>query len=195
MEKSVFETLKEVDVSKFVEKKNKLDYLSWAHAWGELKSKYPLANYFVYESATGMNYHNDGMTCWVKCSVTVNELEHIEYLPIMDNYNKSILVSKVSSFDVNKSIQRCLTKAIARHGLGLNVYAGEDFPTEQDKSEPSNEKIEVLKELREVVKGLMDKGYNFNQVQLVYLQEVESEYRTVAEIKVAIEKLRNIKIG
>ena len=75
-----------------------------------------------------MNYHTDGRTCWVKTGVTINGLEHIEYLPVMDYANKSIPVERVTSFDVNKAIQRSLTKAVARHGLGLYIYAGEDLP-------------------------------------------------------------------
>lgn len=75
-----------------------------------------------------MFYHTDGKTCWVKTGVTVNGIEHIEYLPVMDNRNRSIPASDVTSFDANKAIQRSLTKACARHGLGLYIYAGEDLP-------------------------------------------------------------------
>ena len=57
-------------------------------------------------------------------------IEHIEYLPIMDFRNKSIPLESITSFDVNKAIQRSLTKAVARHGLGLYIYAGEDLPEE-----------------------------------------------------------------
>ena len=46
----------------------------------------------------------------------------------MDYKNRSILLENITSFDVNKSIQRSLTKALARHGLGLYIYAGEDLP-------------------------------------------------------------------
>jgi hypothetical protein len=64
--------------------------------------------------------------------VTVEGIEHIEYLPIMDYRNASIPVDKVVSTDVNKTIQRSLTKAVARHGLGLYIYAGEDIPDPHD---------------------------------------------------------------
>ena len=60
--------------------------------------------------------------------VTATSLEHIEFLPVMDHRNKSIPLDSVTSFDVNKAIQRSLTKAVARHGLGLYIYAGEDLP-------------------------------------------------------------------
>lgn len=130
--KNYFEELNKVDVSKKVEKKNGLTYLSWAYAWGELKKRFPDATYTVYENDKGWNYFTDEMTCWVKTGVTVNGIEHIEYLPIMDYKNKSIPLGSVTSFDVNKSIQRSLTKAVARHGLGLYIYAGEDLPEEKE---------------------------------------------------------------
>jgi hypothetical protein len=65
--------------------------------------------------------------------VVINGIEHIEELPVMDYKNKSIPLDNVNSFDVNKAIQRSLTKAVARHGLGLYIYAGEDLPEEESK--------------------------------------------------------------
>lgn len=126
-----FNDLYGVNVNGHTEKKNNLTYLSWAWAWGEIKKRHPDATYTVYENADGWNYHTDGYTCWVKTGVTVNGIEHIEYLPVMDYKNKSIPAERVTSYDVNKSIQRSLTKACARHGLGLYIYAGEDLPEEE----------------------------------------------------------------
>ena len=123
-----FIELNAINVSDKIEKKNGLSYLSWAYAWGELKKLHPDANYTIYENKDGWNYFTDGKTCWVKTGVSVNGLEHIEYLPVMDFKNKSIPLEAITSFEVNKTIQRSLTKAVARHGLGLYVYAGEDLP-------------------------------------------------------------------
>lgn len=129
---SVFATLNSINVNDHVEKKSngkvELTYLSWAWAWAEVKKAYPDASYTIYENEQGWNYHTDGKTCWVKTGVTIDGLEHIEYLPVMNNRNASIIASEVTSFDVNKAIQRSLTKAAARHGLGLYIYAGEDLP-------------------------------------------------------------------
>ena len=133
MEKSVFEVLNAIDCSEHIEKKNGLRYLSWAWAWQILKKHYPASTYTIYEDAMGRNYHTDGRTCWVKTGVCVEGIEHIEYLPVMDFRNASILLDKVTSFDVNKAIQRSLTKAVARHGLGLYIYAGEDLPDAADE--------------------------------------------------------------
>lgn len=132
MEKNYFIELYNVNVNEYVEKKNGLSYVSWSNAWAEVKKRYPDANYKVYETTDGCFYFTDGKTCWVKTGVTVAGIEHIEYLPVMDHRNKSITLENVTSFDVNKAIQRSLTKAIARHGLGLYIYAGEDLPEDTE---------------------------------------------------------------
>ena len=131
-----FTELNNISVQDKIEKKNGLSYLSWAWAWGELKKRHPDATYTIYENMEGWNYHTDGNTCWVKTGVTVNGIECIEYLPVMDFKNKSIPLGNVTSFDVNKAIQRSLTKAVARHGLGLYVYAGEDLPECEQPEKP-----------------------------------------------------------
>ena len=123
-----FNVLNAVNVNGHTERKNGLTYLSWAWAWAEVKKAFPTANYTIYEDVNCRPYHTDGRTCWVKTGVTIEGLEHIEYLPVMDNRNQSIPLDKVTSMDVNKAIQRSLTKACARHGLGLYIYAGEDLP-------------------------------------------------------------------
>lgn len=119
-----------------------MTYLPWAWAWTELKKRYPDSYYTIYENRDGLNYHTDGKTCWVKAGVTLveyvdgerRELEHIEYLPIMDMRNQSIPLASVTSMNVNKSIQRALTKACSRHGLALYLFAGEDLPENETPS-------------------------------------------------------------
>lgn len=132
-----FSKLNSINCNDKTEKKNGLTYLAWAYAWGEVKKLFPDATYTIYENAQGWFYHTDGNTCWVKTGVTINGIEHIEYLPVMDYKNRSIPVEQVTSFDVNKAIQRSLTKAVARHGLGLYIYAGEDLPDEGEQQVPS----------------------------------------------------------
>lgn len=133
--KSVFSVLNAVNVNEHTEKKNGLTYLSWAWAWQEVKKRFPDAQYTIYEREDGVNYWTDGRTCWVKTGVAIGGLEHIEELPVMDYRNAAIPLDKVTSTDVNKAIQRSLTKACARHGLGLYIYAGEDLP-DGEKPEP-----------------------------------------------------------
>jgi hypothetical protein len=127
--KSTYDMLSKIDVSSKTEKKGAVTYLSWAWAWAEAKKVCPTLIRTVHETEDGMNYFTDGKTGWVKVGVTIGTLEHIDYLPIMDFRNNSIPLEKITSFEVNKSIQRSTTKALALHGLGLSVYTGEDIPT------------------------------------------------------------------
>jgi hypothetical protein len=126
--KSTFKTLAALNVKDRVEKKGRFDYLSWAYAWAMIKDQYPSANRKVYESEhTGLNYFTDGNTGYVKVGVTINDVEHVDYLPIMNHNNQSLPIDKITSFAVNKTIQRSTVKAIAMHGLGLSLWAGEDL--------------------------------------------------------------------
>jgi len=127
--KSAFDKLSAVNVSEKVERKGQLSYLSWAHAWAFAKKLYPKLTRTVYETEDGMNYFSDGKTAWVKVGVTIDGVEYIDYLPIMNTAGrpKSIHLENITSFDVNTSIQRSTVKALALHGLGLSVYAGEDL--------------------------------------------------------------------
>jgi len=191
--KSIFETLNSINVSDKIEKKGNLSYLSWAWAWAELKKHYPISTYTVYENQDGLNYHHDGKTAWVKTGVTVNEIENIEYLPVMNNRNKSIPVGQITSFDVNSSIQRSLTKAIARHGLGLYVYAGEDLPqdTEPEKTiKPKNTITELTLKVNDdnwekvmrFVAHNKDKGLKY------IVDKLKTKYEIKEDVKQEISK-------
>ena len=138
---SVYNSLKAIDVRPKAEKKGRADYLSWAHAWDMLKSHYPQAQRIIYEQPeTGLNYFTDGKTAYVKVGVVVNDLEHIDMLPVMDHRNKSIPVEKIDSFEVNKTIQRATAKAIAMHGLGLSLWTGEDIPSQPSEAKDAPSK-------------------------------------------------------
>jgi hypothetical protein len=137
---TVFNKLSSVPIKDKIDQKGKLDYLSWANAWQILKTHYPDAQRKVYEhDHTGFNYFTDGRTAWVKVGIVVDDLEHIDYLPIMDFRNNAIAIDKITATDVNKTIQRSTAKAIAMHGLGLSLWTGEDIPelvTEPEKKAP-----------------------------------------------------------
>lgn len=136
---SKFKELNAINVNKMTEKKGNLTYLSWAYAWQETMKVCPDMTRTVYESATGNNYHTDGKTAWVKVGITIGGQEHIDYLPIMDARNAALPIEKVTSFDVNKAIQRSTTKAIGLHGLGLYIYAGEDMPDDEKAAKAPSE--------------------------------------------------------
>lgn len=128
MAENYFKTLYDIDVSAKASEKNGLTYLPWAAVWAEVKKVFPDATYEVYENENGRFWFDDGRTGWVKTGVIINGIEHIERLPIMDYRNKSIPAENITSMDANKAVQRSLTKACGRHGLGLYVYEGEDIP-------------------------------------------------------------------
>jgi|TARA_R110000744_G_scaffold23135_2_gene58818 hypothetical protein len=126
--KTTFKTLTSINLKDKIEKKGMHNYLSWSYAWAIVKDQYPDVNRKVYESeATELNFFTDGRTGHVKVGVTIEGVEHIDYLPIMDYNNKSLSVDNITSAAVNKAIQRSTVKAIAMHGLGLSLWAGEDL--------------------------------------------------------------------
>ena len=180
---SIFSKLNSINVNDKTEKKNGLTYLSWAWAWGEVKKLYPDATYTIYEntlpSGYVVNYFTDGRTSYVKTGVTINNLEHIEELPVMDYRNKSILLENMTSFDVNKTIQRSLTKALARHGLGLYIYAGEDLP--EDEKDNELEKVIDKTKVQALNKSIENAGITDDIVELILSGY---GYTSTSEIKV-----------
>ena len=189
--KKVYETLSKVDVSSNVEKKGGIKYLSWAVAWHLLKEQYPTAQRNVYEDpATGFNYFTDGKSCWVKVGVEVEGQEHIDYLPVMDYRNKAIPVDKVTQFDINKTIQRSTAKAIAMHGLGLNLWFGEDTALGQgeDVSSKTQEKkhfeLEVDDENWNKVLNYVVANKELGLEKIV--EKLETKYNIKASVKKAI---------
>ena len=147
--RNFFKTLSRVDVSKYAQKRNGLDYLPWAVAWRILKENYPESFYTVYENADGTNYHTDGRSAWVKVGLTLRypddnnfmqSLENIEYLAVMDYRHLSIPLDKVRSTDVINTIQRALCKCAARFGIGISLYGAdlEDLPEAPKASETTN---------------------------------------------------------
>jgi len=125
--KNIFKDLSSISIKGKTDKKGKFDYMSWATAWSMVKEQYPDAQRKVYESEhTGLNFFTDGKSAYVKVGITINGMEHIDYLPVMDYRNNSIPMEKITSMDVNTAIQRSTAKAIAMHGLGLSLWIGED---------------------------------------------------------------------
>lgn len=191
-----FKALNDINVNDKTEQKNGLTYLSWAWAWGELKKMFPDSTYTVYENNEGWNYFTDGKTCWVKTGVTVNGIEHIEYLPVMDFKNKSISADNVTSFDVNKAIQRSLTKAVARHGLGLYIYAGEDLPEEESKAKEEAKNRKLSDEQFDAICDLFDETSMSAMLKYFGVKEVgelteEQAKKAIAQRKKTLEGMKN----
>lgn len=132
-DQSHFEKLAAINVNDKLEKKNGLSYLSWAWAVDQLMRHDPAANWTFNEPELF------GDTMMVSCTVTAFGKPVTMHLPVMDHRNKAI--HNPDAFDVNKNMMRCLVKAIACHGLGLYVYAGEDLPLEEDETAAWAEEI------------------------------------------------------
>ena len=163
--KSVFDRLSAINVNEHVEKKDNLTYLSWAWAWSQTKRECPDATYKIleteYDEALGFMCHTN---------VTI-EGETLEmWLPVMDGKNKSMkqqsyefttkygskTVDAATTFDINKTLMRCLVKNLAMFGLGIYIYAGEDLPeaeTSAPVSAPAPAKAKPSAELVELVVG------------------------------------------
>lgn len=180
MQKEMFQRLASIDVRKYEEKKNGLTYLSWAYAWAEVCKISDSVTRTVYERPDGRNYWDDGKTAWVKVGVSVNGIEHIDYLPVMDNKNKAIPVDMIDSFAVNKTIQRSTVKAIALHGLGINIYAGEDLPLVVELPE--------MKDCTDLVKWAKSKGMSVEQA----IESAEHKYKVSDSMK---SKITDMMIG
>lgn len=125
-EVNYFAELNKIDVSKYAEKKGKFTYLSWTFAIQTLKKHHPEATWEIERDEKGQPFFKTEFGVFVEVSVTVNGITHSQIHPVLDNSNRPI--EKPNAFQINTSIQRCLVKAIALHGLGLYIYAGEDLP-------------------------------------------------------------------
>ena len=135
----MIKSLLELNVQEHVEKKNGLSYLSWAWAWAEALKADPAASFHVdtFQRADGTTvpYMDINGTAMVWVRTTLFGKEMTCFLPVMDHRNKPI--PNPDSFQVNTAIMRCMTKCLALHGLGLNLYAGEDLPMVESDPKPA----------------------------------------------------------
>lgn len=204
---SVFERLSAINVNEHVEKKSNLSYLSWAWAWSEVKRACPDARYDIqateYDEALGFMCHT---------TVTI-EGETLEmWLPVMDGANKSMLktpytyktkygeksVEPATTFDINKTIMRCLVKNLAMFGLGLYIFAGEDLPEDTSASVAHTPVAKKETTLIELVKDSADwnnvvKYVTTNKEQGIAKigQQLNRKYAISAELKTEIANLIN----
>lgn len=180
-----FKKLNGINVNEHTEKKKNLTYLSWAWAWAEVKKQYPEATYKIIKF-DGLPYVYDDLTGYmVYTEVTIEELTHEMWLPVMDGANKAMKadsytyrvaewvngqktgntvekeVEPATMFDINKTIMRCLTKNLAMFGLGLYIYAGEDLPELPPKLKTFTTKAfnEMLNKDIQTIEQYLDKEY------------------------------------
>ena len=171
-----FKEIRAINVQDKVEKKNGLSYLSWAWAVDQLLQLDPAA---TWEFGTPVMF---GETMMVSCTVTAFGKPMTAHLPVMDHRNKAI--PNPDAFAVNTAMQRCLTKAIALHGLGLYIYAGEDLP---DVEPPR-----ITADQEATLQAMIDEtGTNKDALLASYKAKVLSDLQPVAfEHAMAILKKR-----
>ena len=145
----MFNALSNLDLSDKCEKRESLIYVSWSNAWSEFKSAYPSATYQILKNENGLPYFSDpNLGSMVFTEVTVDDITHQMWLPVMDSKNKAMklepytysvwknfkkafeekTVQGASMFDINKTLMRCLVKNLAMFGLGLYIFQGDDLP-------------------------------------------------------------------
>ena len=159
----IIKKLRALDVSSKTDKKQKLTYLSWTWAWDEVLKNYPEATYKVIKQDNGLPYIYDENTGYmVFTQLTIEGLTHEMWLPVMDGANKSMKkvaykyktkygdkdVAAATTFDINKTIMRCLVKNLAMFGLGIYIFAGDDIPTSE-----TQEEVKVSANLAKLQKG------------------------------------------
>ena len=120
-----FARLNQINVTEHVEKKGQFAYLSWPYAVAQLRLADPIASWEV-RRFDGLPYLKTETGSFVEVAVTVQGVTLSQIHPVLDGKNRTLF--EPTAFDINTSIQRCLVKAIALHGLGLYIYAGEDLP-------------------------------------------------------------------
>ena len=204
--KSVFERLSAINLNEHVEKKKELTYLSWAWAWSATKKECPDATYKIlptdYDESLGFMCHTE---------VTIEGETLGMWLPVMDGANKSMLktsytyttrygdktVDAATTFDINKTMMRCLVKNLAMFGLGIYIYAGEDLPEAETsapapapaKAKPSSELIELVvgsDNWKSVLKYVVDnKELGIGKIG----QQLNRKYSMTNEVKQAVVDL------
>ena len=128
-----FEVLRKHNVSKHMEQKGQFNYLSWAYAVEELRKLKPDATWRVIKDENGYPYTSTPAGHFVEVEVTVDDISLSQIHPVLDHRNQTL--EQPNAFQINTSIQRCLAKAIALHGLGLYIFRGEDLPEADPLSE------------------------------------------------------------
>ncbi len=157
-----FAKLNAVNVSDHIEKKGQFSYLSWPYAVAQLRQADATATWQVIRF-DGLPYQKTDCGYFVEVAVTVEGVTLSQIHPVLDSKNRPIEMP--SSFDINTSIQRCLVKAIALHGLGLYIYAGEDLPEGADQPDvvPAVDTVNAQHIAR--IKGLLaETGQNLQRL-------------------------------
>lgn len=201
----IFEHLSSIDCSNYIEKKEGLNYISWANAWNII-CKYYNVDYVVREFENKPYFCDEILGYFVETTVTINGISKSMKLPVMDNKNKSLkttaytyntkfgdkTVNQITSFDINTAIMRCLVKNIALFGLGLYVYAGEDLPEATKEAEIQAKQREV-EELKLLIEAQIKDAENREILTKIWNRNKQLQKETWFTILVT-EKAKTFKI-
>jgi len=185
---SVFNQLNEINVNDYTEKKGNFTYLSWAWAVRELLKVAPDATWKVHEychpNKEGYGniktpYMKTDTGYFVQVTVTINNIDRTQVHPVLDHRNKTI--EQPNAFQINTSIQRCLAKAIALHGLGLYIYAGEDLPLP-----PEPITSEQYKEITQLMAGM--NGFDGSEI----IGKIDNGVINESNYKASLAKLKRM---
>ena len=196
---NVFEALSSINVNEKTEKKDNLTYLSWAWAWQEFQKVCPTATYEILKNENGLPYFADESGAMVYTRVTVDDITHEMWLPVMDGKNKAMkskpytyqtrfgekTVEAYNMFDINKTIMRCLTKNLAMFGLGIYIYAGEDLPDGYEEPAPAKPKLDA-KRLNGALESIKNGNYTYDKL-------VNTFDLTEAQIKKADKLIKELQ--
>lgn len=138
----VWNDLSSIDVNDQIEKKGRFKYLSWAWAWEKVKEYACDASYEIHEDIVYPDQTRE-----VRCTVTIDNHSHMMWLPVMNNQNHAI--KNPDARAISDARMRCLVKAIAMHGLGHYIYAGEDVPRAKEEAEGEGEPLRGYPEPQE----------------------------------------------
>lgn len=178
---NVFEVLSKIDVKEHIEKKGNFGYLSWAWAVRVLLQHFPEATWQVhtyFDNSVETPYMRTEAGAFVQVSVDVEGIRRTQIHPVLDHTNKTVL--EPNAFQINTAIQRCLAKAIALHGLGLYIYAGEDLPTAPDAL--NKEQYESILNLLDII---ADKD-----LEAKVVEQIGNETINDSNYKAAFNKLK-----
>ena len=206
---TTFEKLSAINVNDKVEKKSNLTYLSWAWAWSEVKKACPDATYQI-----GETDYDESLGFMCHTSVTIEGETLAMWLPVMDGGNKSMKkvaykfttrygekdVAAATTFDINKTLMRCLVKNLAMFGMGIYIYAGEDLPESEPTptAAPTKPKVSPLKMALKEGDGNWDKVIKYateNKSQGIkkILDALSVKYTISNLVKVQLTKIVTTK--
>ena len=190
-----FARLNQINVSEHLERKGDFAYLSWPFAVAQLRLADPQASWEV-RRFDGLPYLRCEVGYFVEVAVTVQGITLSQIHPVLDGKNRPL--AEPTAFDINTSIQRCLVKSIALHGVGLSVYSSEDLPNgeEQPKSQPKvtpiqNQRSITPAQLR-YMKRLIIEAKSSEQHILDYFNLDKLEDLPMKEFDRALQALRRV---